>query len=113
MHEYSVTKALIDLCNQEAEKNKLSKVKKINLKIGKFTGFSPDSIRFYFSYLGPETKCADAEIKFEEIPIRVRCQGCREESIIEEPIFLCPHCGKADIEVISGREFYVESIEGE
>ncbi len=113
MHEYSVTKSLVDLCNQEAEKNKFAKIYKINLKIGKFTGFSPDSIKFYFGYLKPNTKCSDAEIIFNEIPIRIKCRDCGKENIIDEPILMCPNCGKTDIEIISGREFYVESIEGE
>jgi hydrogenase nickel incorporation protein HypA/HybF len=89
MHEYSVTKSLVDLCNQEAEKNKFVKIYKINLKIGKFTGL------------------------FDEIPIRIKCKDCGKENIIDEPILMCPNCGKTDIEIVSGREFYVESIEGE
>jgi hydrogenase nickel incorporation protein HypA/HybF len=113
MHEYSVTKSLVDLCNQEADKNSLQKIYKIKLKIGKFTGFSPDSIKFYFDYLKPNTKCIEAEIIFEEVPIRITCHDCKQESVLDEPLFLCPHCGKTDITVMSGREFYVESIEGE
>ena len=113
MHEYSVTKSLVDLCNQEAEKNNIAKVCKINLKIGKFTGFSPDAIQFYFEYLRSDTRCEEAKIVFDEIPIRIRCLDCKKDSVINEPLFLCPYCGKTDIEVLSGREFYIESIEGE
>lgn len=113
MHEYGVTKSLVDLCNQEADNNKLKKIYKINLKIGKFTGFSPNSIRFYFDYLKPKTKCSDAEIIFDEIPISIRCKDCGKKNSIDEPILMCPNCGKTDIEIISGREFYVVSIEGE
>lgn len=113
MHEYGVTKSLVDVCNQEAEKNNMKKIYKINLKIGKFTGFSPDSIKFYFDYLKADTKCADANILFEAVPIRIKCQDCKQESVIDEPIFLCLRCGKTNIEILSGREFYIESIEGE
>lgn len=113
MHEFSVTKSLVDLCNNEAEKNNFSSIYKIHLKVGKFTGFSPDSICFYFEHLKPNTKCKDAEIIFDEVPIRIKCTDCGKESEIEEPILVCPECGKMTIEVISGREFYVESIEGE
>jgi len=113
MHEYSVTKSLVDLCNEEARQSGLMKVYKIYLKIGKFTGFSPDSIHFYFDYLKPGTKCAEAKIIFEKIPIKIKCQDCKKELLIDDPIFLCPNCGKTNIDIISGREFYVESIEGE
>jgi len=113
MHEFSVTKSLVDLCNAEAEKNKFSRICKIHLKVGRFTGFSPDSISFYFEHLKPNTKCQDAEIIFDEVPIRIKCTDCGKENEIEEPILVCPECGKMTIEVISGREFFVESIEGE
>lgn len=113
MHEYGVTKALVELCNAEAEKNDIKTIKKITIKIGKFTGFSPDSIEFYFEYLKENTSCAHARIAFIDVPIRISCRSCSKESVIEEPLLVCPHCGKSDIAVKTGREFFVESIEGE
>ena len=65
MHEYGVTKSLVDLCNREADKNNLKAISKIKLRVGKFTGFSPDSIEFYFEHLKADTKCSNARIEFE------------------------------------------------
>jgi len=113
MHEYSVTKALVDVCNSEAERNDIKTVVRVKVTIGKFTGFAPDAIRFYFEYLRPNTRCAQAELMFQEIPIRIRCKKCDRSSAIDEPVMICPLCGGTDIEMTSGREFYVESIEGE
>ncbi len=113
MHEYSVTKSLVELCNQEAERHGLKVVRLIRVKLGRFTGFSPEAINFYFDYLKASTRCESARIEFLEIPIRIRCFNCQYEDEIGEPIFICPRCGRMDIEIISGREFYVESIEGE
>ena len=113
MHEYSVTKSLVDLCNKEADNNNMKMISKIHLKIGKFTGFSPDSIQFYFEHLKPETKCGSATIEFEEIPIEIKCHHCGKQHVIEDPILLCPNCGSEQIELLSGREFFVASIEGE
>ncbi len=112
MHEYSVTKSLVDLCDQEAERHKINQVKVIKVKLGKFTGFSPDAINFYFDYLKNGTRCESARIEFLEVPIRIKCTDCNYQDNIEEPVFLCPNCGKTNIEILSGREFYVESIEG-
>jgi hydrogenase nickel incorporation protein HypA/HybF len=113
MHEYSVTRSLVELCVQEAKAHRLKRVSRVKIMVGKFTGFSPDSIRFYFDYLKPDTVCAAADISFREIPIRIKCRDCGHENTIEEPVFLCPDCGKPDLEIISGREFYIESLEGE
>ena len=113
MHEYSVTKELVDLCNREAEQNDIKQIYRVRITIGRFTGFSSDAIRFYFEYLCPGTRCEDAELIFREMPIQIRCGGCQISSTIEQPIMACPVCGGTDIEIISGRELAVESIEGE
>jgi hydrogenase nickel incorporation protein HypA/HybF len=113
MHEYSVTKSLVDLCNKEADRNNMKMISKIHLKVGKFTGFSPDSIQFYFEHLKADTQCSSAVIEFEEIPIEIKCHHCGKQHVIEEPILLCPNCGSDKIELLSGREFFVASIEGE
>lgn len=113
MHEYSVTKELVDLCIHEAEQHDLKRVERIRLVVGKFTGFSPDAIRFYFEYLCPGTCCAHATLLFQEKPIQIQCKACSHTTTIEQPVMVCPECGSTDIEIIQGREFYVESIEGE
>lgn len=113
MHEFSVTKSLVDLCNQEAEKHKINRVRLIKVKLGKFTGFSSDAINFYFDYLKNGTRCEFAKIEFFEMPIRIKCRDCGFEDDIEEPLFICPVCCKTNIDILTGREFYVESIEGE
>ena len=113
MHEFSVTKSLVDLCQQEAEKNNMKRIRRITIKLGKFTGFSPDSIQFYFDYLKPDTCLEDANLNFKEVPIIIKCNHCKKQSKIDEPIMICPECGHPEIELLSGREFFVESIEGE
>jgi hydrogenase nickel incorporation protein HypA/HybF len=113
MHEFSVTRSLVELLKQEADKNNLKTVKRINIRLGKFTGFSPDSIRFYFDILKPDSCLQEAELNFKEEPIIIKCDNCKKEIQIEEPIMICPECGNPEIELLSGREFFVESIEGE
>ena len=113
MHEYSVTKSLVELCIKEADKNNIRTISTIHLKVGRFTGFSASSIEFYFAHLKINTKCSDAKIVFEEIPIKIACHACGKENEIDEPILLCPDCGSDKIDLLTGREFFVASIEGE
>jgi hydrogenase nickel incorporation protein HypA/HybF len=47
------------------------------------------------------------------VPARLTCRGCEREWEIELPLFRCPSCGGAAVEVVSGDEFEVESIEVE
>ena len=113
MHEYSVTKSILNLCVQEAKKNGLSKVRRVHITLGKFTGFSARAIRFYFKQLEKGTACAGARLIFDEIPIRIKCPACGYEGTIKEPVFICSACGSGRLDITSGREFFVASIEGE
>lgn len=113
MHELSVTKSILDLCVQEAKKNGLRRVWRINIALGKFTGFSAKAIRFYFNRLDKDTACDGARLIFREIPIRIKCSACGHEQAIKEPVFVCPACNSRRLDITSGREFFVESIEGD
>ncbi len=113
MHEFSVTRSILDLCQQEARKNGMSKVRRVKITLGKFTGFSAQAIRYYFKQLEKGTACAGARLIFDEVPIRIKCPACDHKGTIKEPVFVCPVCGSNRLDITSGREFYVESIEGE
>ena len=42
----------------------------------------------------------------------MRCRVCGNDFEVQENIFLCP-CGSSDLEIISGKELFIKSIEGE
>jgi hydrogenase nickel incorporation protein HypA/HybF len=49
----------------------------------------------------------------ELIAARLACTACDREWEIELPAFRCPSCGGAEVQVVSGDELEVESIEVE
>lgn len=111
MHEYSVTEHLLDITLKHAEKAMASRVLKVDLVIGDLTGFMEESIRFYFDILSEGTKAHKAALTIAHIPVRVRCGQCLAEFTPREGNWRCPLCEGSMKEIISGREFYVESIE--
>ena len=113
MHELSVTGHLLDVTLEHAEKAMASRVLRIDLVIGDLTGFMEESIRFYFDILSEGTKAQNALLKIARVPVRARCGECRTEFTPKEGGWRCPLCQGPLKEIISGREFYVESIEVE
>ena len=74
----------------------------------------PDTLEFYFGFVAKGTVCEGARLEQELIPARLRCADCASEWEIDMPIFRCPGCGAGGrVEVASGDEFEVESIEVE
>ena len=52
-----------------------------------------------------------AVLKMERIPITLRCEACGAENAIDKRNIRCPACGSTQLKLLTGHEFYVESLE--
>jgi hydrogenase nickel incorporation protein HypA/HybF len=112
MHELSVTQSIFDICIAEAKKHGLKRIDEVNIRLGRFTTFVPESIVFYFEVMSKGSIADKAKLNFNIIKLRVRCQDCGETAESDEPLFSCPACGGSNFEILEGREFAVENIVG-
>ena len=87
------------------------KVARVNLKVGKLAAVVSQSLRFCFEIVAKQTPAEGAHLEIQEIAVMARCNGCHHEWEIGEPAFRCPECQGADIEMLSGRELDIDSIE--
>ena len=86
-------------------------VEKVNLKVGKLAAIVPDSLRFCFDIVTKETPLKGAELVIEEIDVVAKCNDCQTNWTITEPVFSCKKCNSSSIEILSGRELDIDSIE--
>jgi len=114
MHEYSLTLNLIEIVDEERIKNNAKKIKKISLKIGKFSGVEEILISHCFEILKKEKEpFKEAELQIEVENPEVKCKNCGN---IFEPIdfpFICPNCGNIYSEIVKGLDIIIEKIEME
>jgi hydrogenase nickel incorporation protein HypA/HybF len=110
MHELSLSSAVVATTVKHADGRRVSV---INLRIGRLRQVVPETLQFYFGFVSRETVCEGARLELEVIDARLRCRPCGTEWAIEIPAFRCPTCGGSEVEVASGDEFEVESIEVE
>jgi hydrogenase nickel incorporation protein HypA/HybF len=108
MHELSLTQAVVDAV---AERFVDTKVVAVRLEIGKLSGVVVDSIRFCFDLVAEGTTLAGARLEIVEPRGRARCRSCSQTFDVDDPIVLCPVCGGANVEVLSGRELRILSVE--
>ena len=113
MHEYSVTQSLLSLALEKANEAKASKITQINLVLGELSGIVDECVQFHFNFLSKDTIAADSELSFTRTPTKLRCRNCEVVFPPQNHNWSCPNCHEAGIEIISGRECYVESIEVE
>lgn len=113
MHELTIAQNIIKMVESEVGKRKLDqKIRRIVFQAGRMNAIIPESLTFSFDTI---KKChenlAETKLVIQILPIVVRCQTCGAESTINEPEFICQHCSGTEIEMLSGSEMFVESIE--
>jgi hydrogenase nickel incorporation protein HypA/HybF len=111
MHELPVTKSIVKISSEEAEKHNAKIVKEIRIKVGVLTGLIPDSIQYYFDIISKGTLVEGAGLKIEKLPIRFRCNDCGCEDEAKAGIYSCKNCESMNIKIIGGNEFFIESLE--
>jgi hydrogenase nickel incorporation protein HypA/HybF len=70
-----------------------------------------DSVQFYWDFVAENTICEGAKLNFSRIPAKLECQHCNNEYAITERLTSCPVCGGYHTRIVSGEEFFIESIE--
>ena len=114
MHELAITESLLEITLKHAETAGAKKVNALNIVIGQMSSVVDESVQFYWDFVAKDTIAAGATLHFERIPARFHCHACQTEfGLNGQPDFLCPNCGSAQVRVIGGEEFRLESIDVE
>ena len=113
MHEQSIVESLLSLALEKAEKAKANRIIRIYLVVGEFSGVVEEAVDFYFSFLSKNTIAADASLFYSHIPAQLRCRNCDEIFTPEKLDFHCPKCKEQQVEIVAGRELYIDSMEVE
>lgn len=113
MHEFAITKSMLDLVIEQAEKAGSKRVGKINLVIGKMSGVVDECVQFYFEFMSKSTVAEGAQLSFKIVPMTARCRRCGKQFEVQEFDWSCPDCKSASFEIVAGNELFVESIEVE
>ncbi len=113
MHELSIIQSILSIVLEKAEGAQASKITKINLTIGELSGIVDDCVQFYFDILSKDTIAAEASLSFHRPPTKLHCRNCGTTFSPDDLNWACPNCREQKIEIVSGRECYVESIEVE
>ena len=112
MHEMGIAMQIVEIATASIPDDvKNIRVERVNLKVGKLAAVVPESLRFCFEIVAQDTPLSGAELVIEEIPVVARCNHCAAEWTIDEPFFTCQKCNSGDIELLSGRELDIHSIE--
>ena len=113
MHEASITESLLSLALEKAAEAKAGKITRINLVVGELSGVVADCVQFYFDHISKNTIAEGAALNFEVKPTQIKCRKCQTVFTPADYKWACPKCHETSVEIASGRECYMESIEVE
>jgi hydrogenase nickel incorporation protein HypA/HybF len=112
MHEMGIALQIIEIATASLPPDLAdARIETVNLKIGKLAAVVPESLRFCFDVAVKDTQLEGARLAIEELPVVAKCKDCHTQWTISGPAFNCENCDSGSLEIISGRELDIESIE--
>ena len=107
MHELSIAQSVVDAVLERTGERHVTTVR---LQVGRLSGVVADALQFCFELAAAGTPLEGAALEIEEPTGRAHCRDCGTEFALPDLILLC-ECGSADVEVMSGRELQLTSVE--
>jgi len=110
MHELAVTESILSIALKHARQANASRVTDIYIVLGQLSTIVDDSVQFYWDMISEGTLCSDAELHFQRTPAKLLCLDCATEYTLDTDLTACPNCHNAHVKVVSGEEFFLDSI---
>ncbi len=108
MHELSIAEAIADKVTDHAAGRPVASVA---IRVGHFRQVVPDALDFSWSMVTQGTELDGCRLEMEHVPATVSCQDCEATTTLELPILLCGSCEGSNVNLLTGEEFVVVSLE--
>ena len=111
MHELSVCQALVRQLTELAQKERAARITKVVVQIGPLAGVEAQLLRHAYPIASAGSVASTAELVIEDLPLRVRCEACGEESEATPNRLICGVCGDYHTQLLSGDELLLAQVE--
>ncbi|BCS56086.1 hydrogenase maturation nickel metallochaperone HypA [Geobacter sp. SVR] len=110
MHEMSITTGIIEICEQHASGRR---VLSLEVEIGALSGVVPEAVEFCFEACSKDTLLEGARLDIIRVPGSGRCLECHAITPLAALFEPCQACGGFGVQVLSGEEMRVRTIDVE
>ena len=108
MHELALGQAIVDTIGRRSNGGA---VRRVAVRIGHFRQVVPDSLQFAWEMLTEGSKLAGCRLDIDHVPAVVACRSCEARTTLDLPILMCEACESVDVELVSGEEFMIATID--
>ena len=111
MHEISVLQKAVDLAEQTAIDNNISRISYLTLEVGELSGYVPVFFYKYFP-IATENKPVfeGSELNIISVPGEALCKECSAMYNVMRSEGKCPKCGSRNKKILGGQQFRVLEI---
>jgi hydrogenase nickel incorporation protein HypA/HybF len=111
VHELSLVASVFDVLEEKAREHGAARVTRVVLKVGVMSGVVPELLSSAFDVYKRGTIAESARLEIVVVPVRLRCPDCGGEAVREDIDFSCTACGSRRVEIVEGRDLFVETID--
>ena len=111
MHEFSIAQGILETALTEAEKNNGKRICALGVKLGRASHIEPDSLEFCLRAAAKGTIAEKARIEIKPSEPTARCKECGHTFSAQGDGLSCSNCGSENLEVLTGGEVFLESLE--
>jgi len=113
MHELSICQSLVGAVIEELGRARPAPGRLVAARIvvGALHQVVPENMTFAYEILTRDTMAAGSRLDIRWVPVSAKCHSCGWSGGIEVPLFLCASCNSGDLELLTGRELFLENLE--
>lgn len=109
MHELALGQAIIDTIDRRADGRD---VRQVTVRIGHLRQVVPDSLQFAWEMLTEGSDhLSGCRLVIDHVAAVVACRECDARTTLELPILVCATCASFDVELVSGEEFQIATMD--
>ncbi|MCK5790475.1 MAG: hydrogenase maturation nickel metallochaperone HypA [Ketobacter sp.] len=113
MHEMSLCESVLQIVEEEAARQRFSKVKWLQLEIGTLAGVEVEAMRFCFDAVSRNSVLEGAALDIVQPVGQAWCMQCAKTLSLRERYQPCPECGGYQLQVTGGDEMRIKELEVE
>jgi len=113
MHETAIAQAILEQVLRIAAENGLARISEVRLRVGELRLIVPEALDLAWQAVSRGTAVDGSALQICEVQALVRCRQCDKQYRPTWPVFACPQCGRADVEILAGNELVLWQISGE
>jgi hydrogenase nickel incorporation protein HypA/HybF len=112
MHELSIALSILDVVEEEMERQGGAPVEAIHVRLGPLSGVVKDALLSAYELAVEQTAFEHSRLIIEEVPIAIYCAKCEAERTVHSAQCLCcVECDTPASEVLRGKELELAALE--